>query len=520
MFEVLDTRGVTISNQEFTDNNLNNSGELTVPFTADESPGQRFHRYRAVKTGTQVNVDDSGSATASKSFTFSGATQVPQTINSSFNYSIETRLRPLYGGVPIAFQNAYAPWIDTNTTFNVKKVSSSGVADEKPNDFTFTNLTGQEINEFRTISRQITGLDSAAVSIASTTSTSFQIQVTGDGNAVASNWVSNSLTIQNNEYLHLRLQTSSSYNTEVQGTIKIGTETQKTWRVTTRTNPNTVQDPISGGEVGKDTFGLVVRSNNGAVQLDSNSTASLFQIVRSGQGSIVTFDNTGELYSSLLIYKPAVLGGADVTVTPRIDPQQKAYRFFTGPSARKGATSINVKWMVVRAASTIPSSSSDQYGLRIKNKLDEVVIDSSSTIGSVEVLNYVSDPKLSDVVYFSGSNVEYIWLTANGAGLAQYQNAGPTVDSPWDVSHLLAGGTSVWKPSQGTVEAAPDSLLSIVPGGDPYSNINPSTGVFFSNIDIDTAPLTPISIPGLDSDYFEGVIDSLNNLKIDFWNNN
>lgn len=513
VFEVLDTRGVTIDNQEFTDNDLNNSGGLTVPFTANAIPGQRFHRYRAVKTNTEVS--DSGSTTANKSFTFSGATQVPQTINSSFNYSIDTRLRPLYGGVPIAFQNDYAPWISTNTTFNVKKVSSSGVPDEKPNAFTFTNLTGQEINTFITTSIQIRGLDSAAVSIASTNSTSFQIQVTTDGSASASNWVSNSLTIQNEQYLHLRLRTSSSYNTEVQGTIKIGTETQKTWRVTTETNPNNVQDPISGEEVEEGTYGLVVRSNNGAVQVDSNSTGSLFQIVRSGEGNRVTFNNNAELYSSLLIYKPASIGNVNVAVTPRLDITNKQYKFF---SSFRGSNLINVKWMVVRPASSINlSSSSDEYGLRITNKLDEVVIDSSSTIGSVEVLNYVSDRKLQSVEYFSGANVEYIWLSANGASLEsfQYITGGPWVDLP---PNAFAGGTSIWKPSEGRVVAAPETIFSWT-GNEP-TNTNPPTGVFFSNIDIDTAPVAPISIPGLDSAYFEGVFDSLQDLKIEFWNYN
>lgn len=507
VFEVLDTRGVNISNQEFTDNNLNNSGELTVPFTANASPGQKFQRYRAVKTGTQVGDNAGATATANKSFTFSGATQVPQNINSSFNYSIETRLRPVFGGAPAAFQDPYAPWRSANTTFNVKKVSSSGVADEKPNEFTFTNVTGQERSKFITTSIQITGLDSAAVSIASTTSTSFQIQVTTNGIALADNWVSNSLNIQNNQYLHLRLFSSSSYNTAVQGTINIGTETQKTWRVTTQTNPNNVQDPISGDEVEDNTYGLVVRSNNGAVQLDSNSTGSLLQIVRSGEGSTVTFNNNVELYSSLLIYKPATIGNSDVAVTPRVDIVNKAYKFF---SSYRGNNTINVKWMVVRPASSINlSSSSDEYGLKIKNKLDEVVVDSNSTIGSVEVLNYVSDRNLQNVQYFSGANVEYIWLSANGAMPTSFQlitaSGGGLPDS------IFSGGTSIWKPSERKVVAAPETIFSWV-GNDPI-NTNPPTGVFFSNIDIDTAPLLPVSIPGLDSDYFEAVLDSLQELK-------
>jgi hypothetical protein len=113
--------------------------------------------------------------------------------------------------------------------FYIKRLASSSSSDTTPNAFSFTDKTGNVSTEQNSFV-QITGID-AATTVSRTSGTATFAVVGTSSTPSAGNFGTSSTTITNNQYLHVKQTTSSSYSTSLSTVMNVGGVTD-TWTTT------------------------------------------------------------------------------------------------------------------------------------------------------------------------------------------------------------------------------------------------------------------------------------------------
>jgi len=161
------------------------------------------------------------SSTQSQNITFSGS--LPSA-GSSSTYRFFVRRPTSTGGDGSTF-------VDTGLTFTVTR----NAADTTPNAFSFTDKTGNASTEQNSYA-QITGINAAATVSRTSGGATFAVASTSTTPS-SSNFGTSNTTITNNQYLHVKQTTSSTYNATLSTVMNVGGVTD-TWVVTTNPAPS------------------------------------------------------------------------------------------------------------------------------------------------------------------------------------------------------------------------------------------------------------------------------------------
>jgi len=120
-------------------------------------------------------------------------------------------------------------------TFNIIDTSTTPASDTTPNAFSFTDKTGNVSTE-QNSSVQITGIN-AATTVSRTSGTATFAVVGTSTTPSTSNFGTSNTTITNNQYLHVKQTTSSSYSTSLSTVMNVGGVTD-TWTTTSNAAPS------------------------------------------------------------------------------------------------------------------------------------------------------------------------------------------------------------------------------------------------------------------------------------------
>lgn len=157
-----------------------------------------------------------------------------------------TTYNPLAGSTTFFWNTGTNPFNTAGggTTF-VQWADSGGLPDIIPDQFSFTDVTGATRSTVYNTYDQITGLGAAAAVTVTSGSGTFSIS-----NTTTPGTFGTTGNISNNQYLHVRQTSSSSYLTSVSTTYAISGSVSDTWQVTTEQNPDEL-------------YGVEIRAPNG-----------------------------------------------------------------------------------------------------------------------------------------------------------------------------------------------------------------------------------------------------------------
>jgi hypothetical protein len=127
-----------------------------------------------------------------------------------------------------------------------------GGFDNAPDAFSFADLTGVTASTTQTSSIvQVSGHTGVPVTVSGAGTPQYRVCMDVDCNAVIGTWVSGAGSIQNNQYLQLRLTAASASTTQRTATIQVGSSSVN-WNVTT--SSNNVPDNVCSGSSNRDVF--------------------------------------------------------------------------------------------------------------------------------------------------------------------------------------------------------------------------------------------------------------------------
>lgn len=249
-FTFTDTSNVARSATQ-TSNSITVAGMSSGASTAVSVSGGTYSK----NSGTYT----SSNGTASNGDTFS----VRHTSSSSFSTGVSTTLT--IGGVSDTF---------TSTTL---------ASDTTPNAFSFTDVSSAARNTYYYAYVQITGINNTATASGSSGGTYGFAVSSSTSQPSSSSFTTSSKSITNNQYLHVRVQSSSSFSTAVGATVTVGgvsdTFTVTTGADTTPTYVLTAPTSINEGASGSCT----VTTTNVA-----NGTTLYWSIAPTGDFSTTT----------------------------------------------------------------------------------------------------------------------------------------------------------------------------------------------------------------------------------------
>jgi len=200
---------------------------------------------------------------------------------------------------------------------------------------------------------QITGIDSAVTFAKSSGDAGFEWQVTSSTTQPTSGWGTSSVSVSNNQYVHLKMTASSSYSTARSATFTIGSPAKTdTISTTTKAAPNTVptgwNDVTIGDKSGQDVDvsevwyadfdGTHTTTSPGAGFAISGLGTSI-TVTTSGAGDAISKDGTnwtttsltmsnGETLYARITGSASYLTGRSQTITPG-DGNAKAWTLTT-----------------------------------------------------------------------------------------------------------------------------------------------------------------------------------------------
>jgi len=112
-----------------------------------------------------------------------------------------------------------------NRTGTVSGTSQAGASDTTPDSFSFTDVVTSDLSTYKYAYAQITGINASATAQVSSASSgsSYGFAISSSTSQPSTSaFTTSSKTVTNNQYVHVRLQSSSSFSTALGVTINVG----------------------------------------------------------------------------------------------------------------------------------------------------------------------------------------------------------------------------------------------------------------------------------------------------------
>ena len=245
---------------------------------ANQEPSTTFTQSRQI-TGINQTVTVTRGGDSSATFAVSSSSSVPS--SSSFTVASKTMTNGQY----VHFRMASSSSFSTSKTANISvgTVTSPNwtittrAPDVTPTAFTFTNVSGVARNAPQNAYVQITGIE--ALVAATITGAGATFAVSNSTATPSSGFSTAGRNVSNNQYVHVRMTSSNSYNTTVTTTLTAGGVSDG-WDVTTQVAPSTVDgfNAAQGGIAGTNSHGLSIKSSNGTEMFGVNLRNTAIQV--------------------------------------------------------------------------------------------------------------------------------------------------------------------------------------------------------------------------------------------------
>ncbi|MAC67700.1 MAG: hypothetical protein CMK54_06840, partial [Proteobacteria bacterium] len=245
---------------------------------ANQEPSTTFTQSRQI-TGINQTVTVTRGGDSSATFAVSSSSSVPS--SSSFTVASKTMTNGQY----VHFRMASSSSFSTSKTANISvgTVTSPNwtittrAPDVTPTAFTFTNVSGVARNAPQNAYVQITGIE--ALVAATITGAGATFAVSNSTATPSSGFSTAGRNVSNNQYVHVRMTSSNSYNTTVTTTLTAGGVSDG-WDVTTQAAPSTVDgfNAAQGGIAGTNSHGLSIKSSNGTEMFGVNLRNTAIQV--------------------------------------------------------------------------------------------------------------------------------------------------------------------------------------------------------------------------------------------------
>lgn len=245
---------------------------------ANQELSTTFTQSRQI-TGINTTVTVSRGGDTSATFAVSSSSSVPS--SSSFTGSTKTLTNNQYVHFRMASSGSYS----TSKTANISvgtvtspnwTITTRG-PDVTPTAFTFTDISGVARNAPQNGYIRIQGIEQGVIASVSGGSATFA--VSNSTTTPSSGFTATAKTVTNNQYVHVRITASNSYNTTVTTTLTAG-GVSDSWNVTSQTAPGTVDGFVAsqGGIPGTNSHGLSIKSSNGTEMFGVNLRNTAIQV--------------------------------------------------------------------------------------------------------------------------------------------------------------------------------------------------------------------------------------------------
>lgn len=245
---------------------------------ANQELSTTFTQSRQI-TGINTTVTVSRGGDASATFAVSSSSSVPA--SSAFTAANKTMTNGQYVHFRMASSGSYSTSktanISVGTVTSPNWTITTRAPDVTPNAFTFTNISGVARNSPQNGYVRITGIEQGVTASISGGSATFA--VSNSTATPSSGFTATAKTVTNNQYVHVRLTSSNSYNTTVTTTLTAGGVSDG-WDVTTQVAPGTVDGFVAsqGGTPGSNSHGLSIKSSNGTEMFGVNLRNTAIQV--------------------------------------------------------------------------------------------------------------------------------------------------------------------------------------------------------------------------------------------------
>ena len=172
----------------------------------------------------------------------------------------------------------------------------------QPNTFNFTDITDKVKSSYHLTYVQITGIETSATATRTSGAGTFAISSSTSQPSIGS-FGTGSLSVTNNQYLHIRMQASASFNTAITSTFDVG-GTSDDWSITTEASDTTPENLGSFSNLTNQAQGsaiiqsLQVNDINDTTSVTQNTfaggTAFSFAVSSSASTSGLTYNSTAK----------------------------------------------------------------------------------------------------------------------------------------------------------------------------------------------------------------------------------
>lgn len=230
-------------------------------------------------TGINTTVTVSRGGDTSATFAVSSSSSAPA--SSAFTGANKTMTNGQYVHFRMASSGSYSTSktanISAGTVTSPNWTITTRAPDVTPTAFTFTNISGVARNAPQNGYVRIQGIEQGVIASISGGSATFA--VSNSTTTPSSGFTATAKTVTNNQYVHVRMTSSNSYNTTVTTTLTAGGVSDG-WDVTTQAAPATVDGFVAsqGGTPGTNSHGLSIKSSNGTEMFGVNLRTTAIQV--------------------------------------------------------------------------------------------------------------------------------------------------------------------------------------------------------------------------------------------------
>lgn len=275
---------------------------------ANQQLSTTFTQSRQI-TGINTTVTVTRGGDTSATFAVSSSSSVPS--SSSFNGSSKTMTNGQYVHFRMASSGSYSTSktanISVGTVTSPNWTITTRAPDVTPTAFTFTNVSGVARNAAQNAYVQITGIE--ALVAATITGAGATFAISNSTATPSSGFSTAGRNVSNNQYVHVRMTSSNSYNTTVTTTLTAGGVSDG-WDVTTQVAPSTVDgfNAAQGGIAGTNSHGLSIKSSNGTEMFGVNLRNTSIQVfstfsISANSSQTFTCANANDSSKVLLVTK-------------------------------------------------------------------------------------------------------------------------------------------------------------------------------------------------------------------------
>ena len=279
-----------------------------------------------------------------------------------------------FSGTSYSFQFTHT---DTNTTVYFRNVSGTinSASDTEVDSLSFgANVTGANLDSITYRSDQITGINQAVTFSKTSGDSGFEWQVTSSATTPTSGWGTSSVSVSNNQYVHLKMTASSSYSTARSATFSIGSPA-KTDTISTTTKAASSPSAFNLGDTASTTAGSSYNSNTitlagldtgQSVTVSISSDASTYGYYKNGTLVANAANTTGANGDEFYVSHVAKTGNGTVTSTS-LTAGGTSDTFTTTNSSSGGGTG----WFVSKGSPSGTPNEGDLIGMSINAPLGQ-----------------------------------------------------------------------------------------------------------------------------------------------------